>query len=446
MPTRVSDPIRARQFAVEAVGRLREAHFDAFFAGGCVRDELLGRVPADYDVATSAKPDEVRGVFGHRRTLAVGAAFGVITVVGPLDAGQVEVTTFRTDAAYTDGRHPAGVTFSTPQEDAQRRDFTINGLFLDPLSGEVHDYVHGRDDLAAGIVRAIGSPALRFGEDHLRMLRAVRFAAGFGFVLERETFAAIQKMSHLVMAVSPERIAAELRAMVSRSGRGRALELLEETGLAREVLPEVAPADRDGSSPLATWRQSAQIIQALHTPDLASSLSVLFCAPNCEAKGARRANLQRAVSRLRLSNRESQTAGWLLATVEAIETPEKTADAQAGGLAGTTEIAGRPWSQVQPWLAHPDAVLLADVLRARADGGRGSAQTAAWVSQQLTRSQDDLNPPPLLTGNDLLAMGVPAGRPIGAMLASLRRLQLDREIQTRNEAMEQVELLRKSGQ
>ena len=273
------------------------------------------------------------------------------------------------------------------------------------------------------------------------MLRAVRFAAGFGFVLERETFAAIQKMSHLVMAVSPERIAAELRAMVSRSGRGRALELLEETGLAREVLPEVAPADRDGASPLATWRQSAQIIQALHTPDLASALAVLFCAANCEAKGARRASLQRAVSRLRLSNRESQTAGWLLATVEAIETPEKTADAQAGGLAGTTEIAGRPWSQVQPWLAHPDAVLLA-----RADGGRGSAQTAAWVSQQLTRSQDDLNPPPLLTGNDLLAMGVPAGRPIGAMLASLRRLQLDREIQTRNEAMEHVELLRKSGQ
>ena len=278
------------------------------------------------------------------------------------------------------------------------------------------------------------------------MLRAVRFAAGFGFVLERETFAAIQKMSHLVMAVSPERIAAELRAMVSRSGRGRALELLEETGLAREVLPEVAPADRDGASPLATWRQSAQIIQALHTPDLASALSVLFCAANCEAKGARRASLQRAVSRLRLSNRESQTAGWLLATVEAIETPEKTADAQAGGLAVTTEIAGRPWSQVQPWLAHPDAVLLADVLRARADGGRGSAQTAAWVSQQLSRSQDDLNPPPLLTGNDLLAMGVPAGRPIGAMLASLRRLQLDREIQTRNEAMEQVELLRQSGQ
>jgi hypothetical protein len=179
---------------------------------------------------------------------------------------------------------------------------------------------------------------------------------------------------------------------------------------------------------------------------LASALSVLFCDANCEAKGARRASLQRAVSRLRLSNRESQTAGWLLATVEAIETPEKTADAQAGGLAGTTEIAGRPWSQVQPWLAHPDAVLLADVLRARADGGRGSAQTAAWVSQQLTRSQDDLNPPPLLTGNDLLAMGVPAGRPIGAMLASLRRLQLDREIQTRNEAMAQVELLRKSEQ
>ncbi|MFM8890387.1 MAG: CCA tRNA nucleotidyltransferase, partial [Planctomycetia bacterium] len=174
MPAPPCDPARARAFALEVVDRLRAAGHEALWAGGCVRDELLGRTPADYDVATSALPDEVRVVFGRRRTLAIGAAFGVISVLGPREAGQVEVATFRSDAAYTDGRHPAGVTITNAREDALRRDFTINGLFLDPLSGEVHDHVGGRADLAAGIVRAIGPAAVRFGEDHLRMLRAVR--------------------------------------------------------------------------------------------------------------------------------------------------------------------------------------------------------------------------------------------------------------------------------
>ncbi|MEI8371170.1 MAG: CCA tRNA nucleotidyltransferase, partial [Planctomycetia bacterium] len=314
----MSDPEQARQFAFDVVGRLREAGFQAFWAGGCVRDELLGRIPVDYDVATSAKPDEVREVFGRRRTLAVGAAFGVITVLGPRDqagsglrdAGQIEVATFRTDAAYTDGRHPAGVTFSSPEEDAQRRDFTINGLFLDPVTGVVHDYVGGREDLKAGVVRAIGVPAMRFGEDHLRMLRAVRFAAGFGFALDGETRAAIEKMTHLVTTVSPERIAAELRAMVSRPGRRRALELLDETGLAREVLMEVAPAANDAAA-LADWQQAARIIDALDEPDLSTALAALF-----ERAGA--ASLRHAAARLRLSNREIKLACWLVDAVAAL--------------------------------------------------------------------------------------------------------------------------------
>ena len=209
MNSRHTDPASARAFATKVVDRLRAAGHEAFWAGGCVRDELLGRQPADYDVATAALPDEVRNVFGQRRTLAVGAAFGVITVLGPRGAGQVEVATFRADQDYTDGRHPAGVTFCSAREDAQRRDFTINGLFLDPRTGEVHDFVGGREDLAQGIVRCIGAPALRFGEDHLRMLRAIRFTAFFGFVLEHETRVALERMVHLAGTVSPERIAAE---------------------------------------------------------------------------------------------------------------------------------------------------------------------------------------------------------------------------------------------
>src|SRR5688572_25996293 len=174
-------PERQRAFALEIVEKLRAAGFEALWAGGCVRDELLGLVPKDYDVATSATPEQIRNLFGRRRTLAVGAAFGVITVLGPRAAGQIEVATFRTDAAYSDGRHPDAVTFTTAEHDAQRRDFTINGLFFDPVAQKIVDYVGGQDDIQRRIVRAIGDPRLRLREDRLRMLRAVRFAATFQF-------------------------------------------------------------------------------------------------------------------------------------------------------------------------------------------------------------------------------------------------------------------------
>ena len=416
MPAIPCDPAAAREFALVVVGRLRSAGHEAVWAGGCVRDELLGRTPADYDVATSARPDQVRAVFGNRHTLAVGAAFGVITVLGPRGAGQVEVATFRSDAAYTDGRHPAGVTFTNAREDALRRDFTINGLFLDPITGEVHDYVEGRADLTAGIVRAIGNAAMRFGEDHLRMLRAVRFAAGFGFALEEQTQAAIVRMAHLVTSVSPERVAAELRAIVARPGRRRALELLVQTGLAREVLPEVAPADGAAAAHVA-WHDSARIIDALDEPEIASALAVLTAALPSDIP-------RRIAARLRLSTRELKTACWLH---EAVAFVDGTAE---------VDLDQRPWSQLQPWLAHDAAFLLADVLRARAACGHGSAAAAGWVTAKLQMPKGQLDPPPLVTGNDLLAAGVPAGRAMGQVLAALRAMQLDGRITTRDAAME----------
>jgi len=418
MPAIPCDPAAAREFALVVVGRLRSAGHEAVWAGGCVRDELLGRTPADYDVATSARPDQVRAVFGNRHTLAVGAAFGVITVLGPRGAGQVEVATFRSDAAYTDGRHPAGVTFTNAREDALRRDFTINGLFLDPISGDVHDYVEGRADLTAGIVRAIGNAAMRFGEDHLRMLRAVRFAAGFGFTLEEQTQAAIVRMAHLVTTVSPERVAAELRAIVARPGRRRALELLVQTGLAREVLPEVAPAD-GAVAAHAAWHDSARIIDALDEPEIASALAVLTAALPPETP-------RRIAARLRLSTRELKTACWLH---EAVAFVDGT---------GELDLDQRPWSQLQPWLSHDAAFLLADVLRARAACGHGSAATAGWVTAKLQMPHEQLDPPPLVTGNDLLAAGVPAGRPVGQVLAAVRALQLDGVLTTRDAAVEWV--------
>ena len=420
MPPVPCDPALAREFAITVVTRLRQAGHEALWAGGCVRDELLGRVPKDYDVATAALPDQVRAVFGKRQTLAIGAAFGVITVLGPRGAGQVEVATFRSDGGYTDGRHPAGVTFTNAREDAQRRDFTINGLFVDPLSGEVHDYVGGRDDLASGIVRAIGTPSLRFGEDHLRMLRAVRFAAFFGFALEEETRAAVVHMAHLVTTVSPERIAAELRAMVERPGRRRAFELLRETGLAREVLPEVCGLE---AADHAAWDRTAAIVDALDEPQLPSLL-----ATACD--GLPGDTLERLADRLRLSTRERKTAGWLCGAIAAL------------GAADADSLAARPWSQVQPWLAHADAFLLADLLRARAANDAGPASGARWITDRLGLPREILDPPPLVGGADLLTAGVPAGPVLGRLLAAVRAEQLDGRVASREAALEWVDRAR----
>jgi tRNA nucleotidyltransferase/poly(A) polymerase len=416
MPALSADPALSRQFAVTVVERLRHAGHETYWAGGCVRDDLLGRIPADYDVATAARPDEVRGLFGQRRTIAVGAAFGVITVLGPKAAGQVEVATFRADAPYTDGRHPAGVTFCSAREDAQRRDFTINGLFLDPLTGAVHDFVGGRADLAAGVVRAIGVPAMRFGEDHLRMLRAVRFAAFFGFALDADTRLAVERMAHLVAGVSPERIAAELRAMVSRPGRRRALELLDETGLAREVLADLAPGPGADAAGRRRWHEAAEVVAALDEPDLARALAILAADVEIDV-------LRQVATRLRLSNHEAKTAAWL---------HEAVADL---GAETAATLRDRPWSSVQPWLAQDRATTLADVLRARAGCGRGDPQAAAWVSEQVARPRVEIDPPPLVTGDDLLAVGVPPGKAVGVALARIRKLQLDGAIATKSEAL-----------
>jgi poly(A) polymerase len=268
----------SKLFAISIVETLRQRGHQAYLVGGCVRDLLLGREPADYDVATDAKPDEVMRIFPE--TYAVGVQFGVVLVPipeserelqsqsashsardshtpheGDGDRGSglvdehllghhhkacVEVATFRCDVGYSDGRHPDEVRFSRdPREDVQRRDFTINGLLLDPLKNEVLDFVGGQQDLKAKIVRAIGDPALRFGEDKLRMLRAVRFAARFEYTIDLATFAAIKKLAPQIHQVSRERVRDELTRMLTEGHARRAFELLDETGLLHEVLPEI---------------------------------------------------------------------------------------------------------------------------------------------------------------------------------------------------------------
>jgi len=244
----------ARELAHHVCRTLRGAGYQAYLVGGCVRDILLKREPADYDVATDATPDEVLQIFP--RSLAVGAKFGVIIVTNdsietdsasegaedpPALRVQVEVATFRSDIGYSDGRHPDRVEYTrTPEEDVQRRDFTINALLLDPETNEVLDFAGGRDDLRAGIIRAIGNPEDRFREDKLRMARAVRFAARFRYAIEAKTFRAIQKLAPDINQVSAERLRDELTKILTEGAARRGFELLDESGLLAELLPEIS--------------------------------------------------------------------------------------------------------------------------------------------------------------------------------------------------------------
>jgi poly(A) polymerase len=234
-----------KEHAIGIVRTLRGSGYQAYLVGGCVRDLLLGSEPADYDVTTDATPDEVMRIFPE--TYAVGAQFGVVLVPLPKDLVAkdenevVEVATFRSDLGYSDGRHPDQVRYGEhAREDVERRDFTINGLLMDPLTGEVLDYVGGRDDLRAGIVRTIGDAGRRFAEDKLRLLRAVRFAARFAYRIEAQTFAAIHRLAPHIHQVSCERVREELTKMLTEGHARRAFLLLEESGLLREVLPEIS--------------------------------------------------------------------------------------------------------------------------------------------------------------------------------------------------------------
>ncbi len=229
--------MNAKDLALRICRTLSANGHQAYLVGGCVRDLELGRMPGDYDVATDAPPDRVEKLFPG--CITVGAKFGVILAVE--DGAQVEVATFRSDLGYSDGRHPDHVVYSrTPEEDVRRRDFTINGLLLDPQSGKVLDFVGGRDDLKAGLVRAIGDPECRFAEDKLRLVRAVRFAARFGYRIEAQTFAAIRKVAPFVRQVSAERLREELTRLLTEGAARRALEILDEGGLLSPLLPDIA--------------------------------------------------------------------------------------------------------------------------------------------------------------------------------------------------------------
>lgn len=406
-----------RDFAVQVVRKLRGAGYQALWAGGCVRDMLMSRAPKDYDVATSALPDDVRAVFGRRLTIPVGASFGVITVVDARTRSTIEVATFRQDAEYSDGRHPDAVQFSTPQEDAQRRDFTINGMFYDPLDERVIDYVGGEEDLNRRRIRAIGDPAERISEDKLRMLRAVRFAATLDFKLEPQTLAAVQLHAAEIEVVSVERIATELRRMLTHERRDQALSLLAESRLLAVVLPESKSTLLADPAAFETTRD---MLAAVRSPDFAVSLAALLRGVcSADVDGPSDVFAETICRRWKLTNDETRAARFFLKHELAIrEAPE------------------RPWHQIQRILIQTLANELLDYCHSVAAVIDRDLSAVEWCRAKMRLPVAELNPQPLLDGNTLKALDISPGPAFKRIIDAVRDAQLEGEITTREEAVE----------
>jgi putative nucleotidyltransferase with HDIG domain len=435
-----------REFATDVVRRLQEAGHQALWAGGCVRDELLGRAPKDYDVATDARPEQVRGLF--RRTVAVGESFGVVEVLGPRRDGvplRVQVATFRTDGRYLDGRHPEEVVFSSAREDALRRDFTINGMFFDPLKGDLLDYVGGREDLQAKILRAIGEPAKRFEEDKLRLLRALRMAIRFDLEIEPATWEAVRAMAPRITVVSAERVAEELRQMLVHPRRVRALNLLYDSGLCAAALPELVPMKglpqgRPGAPVSDLWDHVMRVLEQLDpAPSFPLALAALlhdvgkprtvgrtpdrYTFYYHEHVGARMAS--ELCLRLKLSNADRERVEWL------VEKHQILCDARHMRT-----------SKLKGLLVHPGIGELLALHRADALAWGHSTDHVDYCEHLLREwTADDLNPPPLLTGHDLTRLGLEPGPLFKELLDAVREAQLEGTITTGKQAIQLVRRL-----
>lgn len=420
-----------RDFAVDVVRQLQAAGYEAVWAGGCVRDQCLGLEPKDYDVATSAVPDQVRTVFGKSRTWAVGEAFGVIVVRGPRGADQIEVATFRTDGGYSDGRRPDSVQFSSAEEDAQRRDFTINGMFFDPLSETMVDYVDGQVDLERKVVRAIGDADERFTEDKLRMLRAIRFAAKFQFELDAETLAAIQSRTKDIHVVSGERVGSEMTRMLTDKHASNAIRLLEVSGLLAEVLPEASAALKPQDSLDAGKSQPNAMLAAfdsLAPCSLPQALTLLLrdWESNSPDVTVAAKAMKAVVGRWRLTNQHKSQTLFFLENEPRIRRAKKL-----------------PWPQVQRTLVDESAESLIELAATISEATHADEERQHVEFCESKRSMDPKvwNPEPLLNGDDLRKRGVEPGPIFKKLLTEVRDAQLDGEIKNQDEAWDLVALL-----
>ena len=478
-----------REDATRIVRRLQDAGFAAFWVGGCVRDFLLDREPGDYDIATSARPEQVETLF--RRTIAVGRKFGVMIVVEA--ERPFQVATFRAEADYRDGRHPDQVTFGDAMADARRRDFTINGLFYDPVQGRLHDWVGGEADLRARVIRTIGSPADRFAEDHLRLLRAVRFAVRLGFDIEPDTFAALRAHASSIQSISAERIRDELIKLLapsplqtdtpggagpaarrpvpadarasevpspgSLSGRSdkpseggaaggtpaaRGLELLRESGLLAEILPEVAATVHCEQSPDYHPEGSVfnhlRLMLARLPADANPSLpwAVLLhdvAKPVTASRDARTGGIH-------FYEHEKIGADMAEGILERLRFPRKQIDTIVKAVRCHMQFKDAPrmrTSTLRRLLLRPTFPLELELHRLDCLGSHGRLDVYDFLVAQSSalETQPEIRPP-LLGGDDLIALGLKPGPALGRVLAELREKQLQGDLKTPAEAREWV--------
>ena len=428
-----SDSLKAG--ATGLAKRLAGAGFQAFWVGGCVRDARLGQAPSDYDIATDATPEEVEQLF--RKTIPVGKQFGVIMV---LEAGhEYQVATFRAEGDYTDGRRPGSVRFTDAREDALRRDFTINGLFYDPLVDELHDWVGGQADLDARRIRTIGDPAKRFGEDRLRLLRAVRFAAQLGFAIEPETFAAVQQHAAAIRDVSAERIRDELLKLFRPPHAARGLDLLHESRLLPEVLPELAATI--GCEQPPEYHPEGDVFTHIrlmlsHLPDDAGTTLIWSVLMHDIAKPVTQS---RDEGRIRFLGHEKTGASMTLEIMNRLRFPKagsaavKTCvrhhmqlkDAQQMRRATLRKLFLRPTLPVELALHRLDSL-----------ASTGRLENFEFLEAKFAefQNQPELQKP-LVDGADLIALGQAPGAKLGKLLSDIRNRQLAGELTTREQAL-----------
>ena len=462
----MTDP-PSRATAVEIVRHLQAAGFSAFWVGGCVRDFLLGREPQDYDIATSARPEQVEKLF--KRTIAVGRKFGVMVVVE--NGRQFQIATYRAEADYRDGRHPEQVTFADARADALRRDFTVNGLFYDPIAEKLHDWVGGEKDLRAKIIRTIGVPEERFAEDHLRLLRAVRFAAQLGFEIEPQTFAAINRLASKIELISAERIRDELiklfapapfgsdgragtplPAAYSQTGNGahgvtrptspaaRGLALLLKSGLLPGVLPEFVATTACEQSPdfhpEGTVFEHIQLMLEKMPPGAHPSLPWAVILHDI-AKPAT-AELDPVTGKIHFYGHEKVGAALAERILTRLRFPKK----QIADIVACVrqhmqfkDVKQMRKATLRRLLLRKTFPLELELHRLDCLGSHGDLEHYEFlVAQAAELEKKPAIRPPLLTGRDLIALGMNPGPALGALLAEIREKQLQDELTTPRQA------------
>ena len=423
--------------AVSIVKKLTSKRFSAFFAGGYVRDRIMKGVSAeigDIDIATNATPETITKIFSH--TIGVGEQFGVMVVI---EGGiPFEVATFRADVGIADGRHPGSVVFTDAKEDALRRDFTINGMFFDPLSEKIIDYVSGVDDINSGVIRSIGDPSLRFSEDYLRMLRAIRFAARFDFRIEDATWRALCENASKIKLISPERIFSEIDRMLCQKNSARSLQLLMDSGLLKEILPEVAalagveqpPEFHPEGDVFVHTRLALELMVEKPSSVLAWSVllhdvgkpSTFIISDRIRFNGHDRvgALIARAVlRRLKASN----------ALIEGV-------DACIENHMNFMNVTRMRLSTLKKFLSRPTIIDELDLHKADCQASHGDIQNYDFVKEKLSlMAEEVIKPAPLIGGRELISLGLKPGPLFGEILNEIYDLQLDEKVSTRDEAL-----------